>query len=217
MNKSSKILVGIVVLIVLLFMGKNLIAQNAVQGAVHAVTGLPLRIGSLDLDLGRFSIKAQKVKLFNPSSFKDRVFVDMPELFVDVDRESLGSSKLHVEDLRLALRELVIVKNKKGQLNLDALKPKDSGKKKKEPAGKGPEMQIDRLNLKIGKVTYKDYSAGREPSVQEFNLNLDENYQNVSSFQAIAPLVVSRALLNTTLGSLLDFDMSGFVSKFDLN
>lgn len=214
MKKLTKILVGIVVVLVLLFLGRNLIAQSAVQGAVRTMTGFPLHIGSLDLDLGRFSIKAQKIKLFNPSSFRERVFVDMPELFVDIDRASVGTSRLHIEDLRIGINEVVIVKNKDGKLNLDALKPKSGGKK---PAGKGPEMQIDHMNLRIGKVVYKDYSAGATPSVQEFNLNLDENYQNVSSLQAIAPLIVSRALLNTTLGSVLNFDMSGFVSKFDLN
>jgi hypothetical protein len=113
----------------------------------------------------------------------------------------------------------MVVKNKNGQLNLDHLKPagsKDASGKTSKPA-KAPQMQIDSLRLKIGKVIYKDYSAGGEPSVQVFDLNLDESYSNVSNVNAILPLIVTKALYNTTVGKLVNFDVKGLVSQLDLS
>ena len=75
--------------------------------------------------------------------------------------------------------------------------------------GKAPGIQIDTLELKIGKVVYKDYSGGGEPSVKEFNIGIDEKFQNIDDPNKVVSLIVVKALMNTTVAKLTNFDLQG--------
>ena len=68
-------------------------------------------------------------------------------------------------------------------------------------------FKIDVLELKIGKVIYKDYTKGATPFVKEFNIALDELYENIDNPYTFASLVMFKALTNTTIASLANFDI----------
>jgi cytolysin (calcineurin-like family phosphatase) len=68
---------------------------------------------------------------------------------------------------------------------------------------------IDELDLKIGKVIYKDYTKGGSPSVKEFNVGIEEHYTNIDNPYAFASLVVFKALANTNVASMANFDLNG--------
>jgi len=70
-----------------------------------------------------------------------------------------------------------------------------------------PELQIDVLELKIGKVVYKDYSKGTPPKSKEFNVNIDERYENITDPRAFISLIMVKALKNTTIASLTNFNL----------
>ena len=70
-----------------------------------------------------------------------------------------------------------------------------------------PELQIDLLRLKIGKVVYKDYSGSASASIKEFNVNIDESYKNITDPSALVRLLVFKALTKTTIANLINFDM----------
>jgi hypothetical protein len=119
--------------------------------------------------------------------------------------------------VRLHLKEFVVAKNKDGVLNLDSLtsfgaakEAKDKTEEKpeeKKEKGKQPDIQIDLLKLKIEKVYYKDYSKGDKPSVKEFNVNIDATYENITDPNALVNIIVMKALANTTISSLTNFDL----------
>ena len=210
-----------------LSVAKNAIAKTAVQSLCQTMTGLELHIRRLNIGVLTTLIDIQDLRLHNPPEFQDRVMFDLSEVYVDYNLRSILSGKVHLEELRLDLKELTIIRNEQGQLNLDSLKA--AGAKKKAPEEKEaareaapaeekkelPEIQIDRLVLKVGKVIYKDYSKGPEPNVQEFDVNLNETYENISNIQALVPLIVSKALINTTIAKLANYDMNDFMSQFD--
>jgi len=147
---------------------------------------------------------------------------------VNYKLSDIVKGKVHLEEMRLYLREFVIVRNANGELNLNALKP--VSKEKKAGAApdrhaeapetakakeKGPEMQIDLLSLRIGKVIYKDYSGGGEPIVQEFELNLNEEHRNITNPNALVGVLTARALMNTTIARLAKIDPSELLSEID--
>jgi len=76
------------------------------------------------------------------------------------------------------------------------------------PPSKTPEIQIDVLSLKIGKVIYKDYTGGSSPKIQEFPVSIHERYEHVTNPQAFVALAVSRTLMNTTIARLTNFDLN---------
>ncbi len=70
-----------------------------------------------------------------------------------------------------------------------------------------PELQIDVLELKIGKVIYKDYSKGTPPKVREFNVNIDERFENITNQRTLISLIIVKALKNTVIAHLTNFNL----------
>jgi hypothetical protein len=136
--------------------------------------------------------------------------LDMPIVYVDYDIGDLFKGKLHFKHLKIYLSEFFVVKDANGRLNLDAFKLA-KGKKEEAPAekkaAKSLPLKIDILDLKIGKVIYKDYSKGAKPEVREFNVDINERYKNITDINSFARLLVVRALANTAISRLTGFDV----------
>jgi len=209
MKKMLSVIVVVVVLLIVGYFAKNAIASRAISAGVRVMTGLKLNMRSMNVGIVRTLISIKGLELFNPSGFEDNLMVDIPEIYVDYDLAAFLKGKVHLEKVRLDLKEFVVVKNQKGELNLDSLKTVKEKKgiamtKKKT---KMPNIQIDVLELKIGKVIYKDYLNREEPRVREFNVNIDEKYENITDPRTLANLIVFKALMNTSISGLTDFDV----------
>ena len=213
MKKKLFIVIGILVALFTLSVLKDILVKTSVEKGVELVTGLPLRIQGFRLGLINQAVGIRDLKLFNPKGYKDKLMLDMPEAYVDYNLGSIVKGKVHLEAIRIDVKEFTVVKNEKGELNLNSLKVVKAAKEGKKPGagrkGKTPAIQIDNLKLKVGKVVYKDYSKGAEPSVKEFNVNIDEEYKNISNPYAVVSLVVVKALRNTTIANLANFDLQG--------
>jgi uncharacterized protein involved in outer membrane biogenesis len=199
--------------IFVLLLAKDMIIKTSVEKGVELVTGLKLSIRSLSVGIFSPVAAIKDLKLFNPSGFMDKTMIDMPEIYVKYDLGAIIGGKIHLPEVRLALKEFLVVKNSQGELNLDALKTVQAQKEGKSPtqktSGKAPDIKIDRLALNIGKVIYKDYSKGVSPQVKEFNINLNEVYTNVDNPYTLASLIVVKALLGTPIAALANFDLKG--------
>jgi len=212
------IVVCVVVAVFVLSFAKDLIVKVAVEKGVQAATGLRLSMRGLSIGLIKTLVDIDGLELFNPKGYEDKIMIDMPEIYVNYDLPAIMKGKIHLKEVRIDLKEFVVVKNEKGELNLDSLKVVQEQKEakkpvaKKEEKGKAPEIQIDSLQLKIGKVLYKDYSKGGKPSVQEFNINLDEKYSNITDPNKLVSLILVKALMNTTISRLTGFDLKGLES-----
>ncbi|MFA6079038.1 MAG: hypothetical protein WC779_04770 [Candidatus Omnitrophota bacterium] len=213
MKKYLTIVVIVFAVILAAAIIKDTVIKISVEKGAEIVTGLKLRIGSIGVGILRPVVDIKNLRLLNPKNFPDRTMIDMPEIYVKYDLGAIMGGKIHLPEVRLALKEFVVVKNAKGELNLDALRMVQAEKEGSAPAqkapGKAPDIQIDSLKLSIGKVIYKDYSKGGAPDVREFNVNINESYSNVNDPYALASLIVVKALMNTSIASLTNFDLKG--------
>ena len=209
------ILIIVVAVIAVLVLAKDIFIKIGVETAVKSVTGLPLKIDSLHLGISSSLIDIKGLKVYNPAGFEKEPMVNIPTIFVDYRLGSILKGKIEVNDMKLHLSEFVIVKNSKGEVNLDYLKTlqKPAAAKEGAPAQKAPakdmEMQIDNLALKVDKVIYKDYSKGGEPSVKEFKIGIDQTYKDIKNLNAVISIIVVRSLAQTTIANLAGLDLTG--------
>jgi len=214
MRKLIGIVVAILIIVLVVSFVKDTLIKTSVEKGTEIVTGLRLNIKSLQVGVIKTLVSIKDLRLFNPPGFKDKIMLDMPEIYVDYNLPDIIKGKIHLNDLRINMKEFIVVKNEKGELNLDSLKVV---KEEKEPARptekkKGapmPEIQIDVFELKVGKVIYKDYSKGGKPSVQEFDLNLNERFTNITDPNKLVAVIVVKALMNTSIAKLTNFDLGG--------
>jgi uncharacterized protein involved in outer membrane biogenesis len=223
MKKPVKVLVALLVALVVLTIAKNALIQTALASAISHAAHVPVRIGSTRAAILSGSIDLKDVRIDNPRGFPERQMLHIGRIAIDAEPAAFLKNRAHFESVRLDLKELAVIKNRDGKLNVDALKPtpkekeraREQQKMQKEQAKKkgapGPKLQIDVLTMSIGKVVYKDYSAGGQPSVQVFDVGIrDREYRNITDPSAVVSLLMVEALTRTTLSRLADLDMDLF-------
>ena len=206
----------IFIIVVSLLLGavllKNFIAKAALIGGVKAVTGLSTEVHDLNVGLFTPFVRIKGLRVLNPRGFPDRTMVHVPEFYVTYDLGSFMQGHAHLPLLLLRLEEFNVVRAADGRLNLNSVTALEGARVRggtgTRQAGRAPEFQIDVLELKVGKVFYKDYTTN-PPVVKEFAVNIDERYEHITNPYTLAGLVVSRALIKTSVAQLAHFDVKG--------
>jgi uncharacterized protein involved in outer membrane biogenesis len=215
--KKLVIIIGIIVIIIaLLLIFKNVLIKTAVEQGTKKVTGLELVIRDMDVGLLASKVDITDMQLLNPAGFPDKIMIDIPKFLVDVELASFFKKRAHVQTLELNLKELMVVRNKDRILNLSALKSvsekqqkvkKPVEQKEKEKEKETPQVTIDTLVLKIGKVVYKDYSWGTKPFTKTFTIGINEVYRDITDPKKLVNLIIVRALQKTDIAQLANFDL----------
>lgn len=211
MKKAIIIIIVLVILLGSLFLGKNIIIENYLSDWCKAITGLKITAEKVDIGISNTLVDIKNLKIYNPPGFHDKLMADIPEVYVDYDTMAFIKGQVHLEELRLNLREFVVEKTKDGKINVHSLKiirteeDKKSSKNKKK--SKMDNMRIDKLELKIGGVIFKDYSKGLPPNITKYNLNINERFANIDNGYDFVSLVISRAFNKASMANLIDFDV----------
>lgn len=185
--KKFLVVIGIVVIFLVgISIFKNLIIKSVVTTAASRIIGAPVHMDSLSLNLFNSTINISGFKIDNPDGFPQGMFVSCPQIKVIYDPATLFKPKRHLLLVEIKLKELGLTKNKDGELNVDSL----AIVKQSESAPATP-MQIDLLTLSIGRIVYKDYTVGMEPSVRVYDINKQESYKGVPTAQQLILLVLA--------------------------
>jgi len=200
---KKKYLFAVIAVLCLAFLGivKDQVIRITAEVAARKVLGTDVRIGGLSLGILRQRIIINDLKVYNPPDFPRGILLNVPKISVDYNLLAFFQKKLHIRRLELNLKELVVVKNKKGVMNVDALKV---AKKEEKPAAahkeKEAQFRIDYLVLSIGQVVSKDFSAADKPVIEAFDINIkDRVYKNITSPQQLVALAITEAMQQTTI------------------
>ncbi len=213
MKRIGNILFFIVITVMVLALGKNLFVKSMLDRGLSKAAHVPVSIGGAKVELRNAKIELRDLKIQNPRSFPEKMMLHAPEIAIDFDPKAFWQGKTHFEEVRLDLAELVVIRNREGQLNVDAMRPKEDSKTSPErpSEAKLPKFLIDKLVLTVGKVIYKDYSLGGDPVVQEFNIGIQgREYRDIDDPQRLVSLIMFETLTRTTLSSLVNLDLSAF-------
>ena len=207
MKKMNKIFLIIAIVIVGILIVKDIVIQNVITSVGSNIVGAKLHVGSFSSNIFTQKVRMKDIKLYNPLGFPKEYLIDIPEVGVDYDLGALLGGKLHLPLVVLNVNEMVIVKNDKGELNVDSLKvvkdAKNQPKKGKDEKSKPQEamsMKIDLLKLNFNRVVYKDYANGPEPTIQVFEVALkDKAFENITSPQEMVTLILVQGMGPTAI------------------
>jgi hypothetical protein len=174
----------VLVLLAALVLARNFIARISVEIGATRATGFPLEIGSVNVGLFNGQLDVRALKLMNPPDFQEKIFVDMPQLYVDYHLGSMLSGAPHINDMLINIKQLVVVKNGKGESNAMKLKGVVSS-----GHSSSTKYRVDKLRIHIGTVTIKDYSRGK-PTERNITLNVDATYKDITDSTDITRLVL---------------------------
>lgn len=168
---------------------KNLIIKSVVTTTASRIIGAPVHMDGFSLNLLSSTINIAGFKMYNPGGFQQGVLASCPKIKVIYDPATLFKQKRHFLLVEVELKEMGLTKNKAGKLNVDSLKIVQQSK-----SSPPTPMQIDLLTLKIGKIVYKDYTVGMEPSVRVYDVNREKSYKGIPTAQQLALLVLAEPM-----------------------
>lgn len=188
-----------VAVVVASLLGRNLLIKQGLQSGVKKSLGMELAISEINVGLFRTDIRVEGLRIYNPEGFEGELLADLPLIFVDYELGPMLKDKVHLSEVELNINEIVVVRNKKGEVNLNRLKPISAGTGKtptKEAPEEEWEMQIDRLILTINSVKFVDYFLRQEPLTLEIPIGVDhEVFEDLNSIDEIVEVVVLRAIV----------------------
>ena len=201
-----RVVMALVALLLILFLALNFIARKAVEVGVTKVTGFPLEIGSVNMGLLSSKLDVHDLKLMNPPEFQEKMFVDMPQLYIDYRLASMLKKTPHINDMFINIKQLVIVKSNKGESNAKKLKgivlSSDSSVK----------YSVDKLRVHVSTVTIKDFSRAK-PSERNITLNIDATYHNITDATDITRLVLLTVMSQVHLPDIKIDDLKNNLSN----
>ena len=225
MSFIKKLLFIILVLIVLIVIGRNIIVKAVVPIAARSVEGIKMSLGKVNIGLTDVLIGIKGIEIKNPKGFPEGNMVEIKEIYIDPVVADVFKGTIHLVEVRFDLDNLVIIRNEDGDFNFkkltkakkiqDGEEDVESDDEKKE--SKKSKIQIDTLKLKLGTVIYKDYSVGSEPKIVTFNINLDDEYENITNPAMIGSIVFTKIMAQTSLSSLTGIDMSSINDVLDFD
>lgn len=215
----SSLFILILAVLVFVVVGKDWILKTAIEQGVSRITGFHTEVAALKFNFPS-TIHIQGLKIENPSSFQEKMFVEIPEIFVSVVLdEVLKGKRIHLPEVRLNIQEVNLEKNEKGVSNVELLSSIGGGGASKQNAPKSAEPKqlsmpflLEKLVLTIRTVSYEDRSGlvGAVP-IPGKKLKIDlkveqEVFQNITDPNALVNLILAKVLNSATLGRLMDID-----------
>lgn len=181
----------------LLFVTRDWWVKAAFASVVKRLTGFDTTIQGIGLEPRKGVLKIQGLTLLNPYEFNERIFADLPEIYLWLDVPTLARGKgVHLYDLRLNIRELNVEKNEQGVSNISRLSP--ARKREEIPQS----FYLERLVLSIGRVRYHDHSS-MVPKKFSINLGIQqETFQRINDPNSIVNLILLKVIKGSPLGPL---------------
>lgn len=199
-NKKSnkkKIIFSIGVIILVLFVGamisKDYFIKKAMLERSNEMFGSRVNIGEINTGLFNTSIEIKGLKLNNSGKFGDNeLMADITDFYADPVVADLKNGYNHFKEIRLDVKEFVVVKTKDGAINIALFNSLLSMDEKRA------NLNIEKLKLKVDKIVYKDYSVGDNPKVEEFIVNFNEESNNITSPKTLFS-IIDNVLKKTTI------------------
>lgn len=204
MNKSFKIAIAVIVGLCLLVAAKDWVIKSAICTGARAVLGAPVSISQFSAGLFNSKVKIINLKVFNPPGFPKDPLIDAPLIAVKYELGDILKGHIHLSEVIIDLKQVTVIKNKDGKLNVDSLKIVQKEKEKSQAEKSGPlvtpKFLIDRLSLNVGRVVFIDGSSPGNSLTQVFDVHIKNRiYKNISSPEQLVALVLTESMKPTAI------------------
>jgi len=199
MGKKFLIVLGIILaLLIGLVLAKDLIIKSAIEFGGSKALGTKVRLSGFHLSFSKQSVELNGLTVANPDGFPSGDMIAIDDIKVACLLQDLKEKKVHLTEVTFSVKELALIRNAQGKLNVESLKgsgseEKNGGKKEKPAQGKAEySFLIDKLTIAAPKVTYTELSpATANAQPQNFNLKFNKTYTNVDSVEKLTWLLIT--------------------------
>ncbi|MCB9747523.1 MAG: hypothetical protein H6755_03850 [Candidatus Omnitrophica bacterium] len=142
MNKEilKKILFVIGLIFLVFLISKNFIIKTVITKVGSSTLGAQVQVRKFSLSILTQKVSMKDVRIYNPPGFGNDELIEMPEITIKCNLWAMAAGKMHIPLAVINLKKMVVVKNKDGQLNVDALKVVKDSQKAEEISRPEPDI-----------------------------------------------------------------------------
>jgi len=174
---------------------KEIVIRHWVREGFQDQLNLLVKTQEIYISLLRPRLTFEGLYVLNPSAFGDQWLTNVSDVVIDYDISDLFRRKFRIKQMKLDILEINIVKNAKGEINLNSIGHNENVK------AKHLDLSIENLDLSIRRVTYQDLSMDIPVKVYDLNIK-DLKFQNIESLNALSRLVAVKVLERIGLNQL---------------
>jgi len=184
-----RLLILVIVLAVAAVLLLDTSTKALMESRIRSQTGMDVTIGKVEIGLMTPTFRMEGFKLYNSAEFGGTPLIQIPEVFVEYDRDAAARQLLKIKLLRLNISEINVVQHPSGRSNLEVLQAQ-----KGAAAGQTVEFGgIDVLNLSLGKMRFVDLKDPKQNREFSFGIK-DEVVRNVRGVGDLTGLMLKIAL-----------------------
>jgi uncharacterized protein involved in outer membrane biogenesis len=196
---AFRLLILLVVLLVAAILLLDTVAREVFEYKLEQRTGLEVKVDAVRVGILNPRLTIEGLVVYNRPEFGGAPMIDLPELHAEYDRQALWSHKLHFYLLRVNLREISIIENSNGVLNLTKAQKeirKTGDEKSSSHSEDDYKLQpVDTLNLTLGTGIFKSYRNPQFDKILTPRMT-NEVYLKVNSFNNLLELVLLKSGVN---------------------
>ena len=193
---AIRIVLLLIVVVVLAAVFRDDIIKFVTEWQLRQETGMETSIGKMQVGIGSPFIRIEKLRLKNTREFGGATFVNIPEIYVEYDRDALVGGKFHATVARFNMSDVNIVRNPAGRTNIYAL-AEHIEKTRRKKKTKAPEFnKIDTLTLTLGTARYYDMKTPANNFEFKFFIQ-NETVKNVKSERDLNGIILLAVIRNT--------------------
>jgi hypothetical protein len=173
------------------FFFRDGIIRILTEFTIERQTGLKASIGEMRLRPASSSLLIKNFRIYNPKDFGGSVLLDIPEIYMGFDPDKASNGPVHFKELRFHLAELNVVKNRKGELNLDSIKDAVGADARELNYLFGG---IDKMVVTLRTIRFTDLQEPRNNYVTDLGVQSEEalNLKNENELEAWGVLLAVR-------------------------
>ncbi len=213
MKRWISLLVILAVIAAGLVLTKNYIMEVALEQKIKFATGLKTDIG--DVDFRMFfdhEIYVTDLRIFHPPGFEDGVMFTVPEMYIRYNPQTAFDKVKEIDELRVHLKKMEIVRNELNELNVDSLKFMSRKKKtnadmlRRVSGKKNKDLFVRKCTLRIEDVRFRDFTR-EPPRRDEWTINVIQNYEIIQSVEQLGRLMLIQAVTGSGIQGAVDVDI----------
>lgn len=204
MKKIFLVVIGLIcIALIVLSVVVDGVVKNAITGRISDTLGMVVTIDEVDVGLFGANIDIRGFTITNTESFGSKDFVTIPNLSVDTRLSSLLGGQRKLQELKVHIADVGIVKNKDGELNVSLLK--SLAARNKKPGGNSESEDgdtrgsIEKLVITFDHITFWDFSKTDNPEAVIIPVGvIHQTFRDVDSPQIVGQAVIMAAVLEGT-------------------
>jgi len=189
--------VAVLAIVLVVTLTFDMAAGFALKSIIQSVTGTKVHADRIHLSVLRGTLIVRNMRVMSPRGFPKGKLAYIPTIDVSFDTFSFFSATPRIHELKVHVREIVVVKNKDGQLNVDALNI--SHGTDNEPT----KISVSKFVLSLDRVIQRDLT-GAKPVIQLHEIALKEaTYEDLPGASKVIGVVLGQALQSAAIKGAL--------------